>query len=128
LEGVIDRLRTVEILHRPDIDVIQKWDSVDTVFYLDPPYVSETRTSKTVYDFEMTTADHRELATTIHDCVGKVILSGYPSDFYRELYADWRTHDFSITNHADGGATAHELAQLPQTQEASRKEREGPNG
>jgi site-specific DNA-adenine methylase len=102
---VEERLRTVEILHRPAIDVIQKWDSVDTVSYLDPPYVSESRTSKKVYDCEMTTADHSELAMTLRACVGKVILSGYPSDLYAELYCDWRTHDIDVDNHAAGGSS-----------------------
>jgi DNA adenine methylase len=111
LPKIIERLRTVQILHRPAIDVIRKWDSVDTVFYLDPPYVSESRTSKNVYDCEMTTADHRELAKTLHACVGKVILSGYPSDLYAELYGDWRTHDFTVANHAAGGTSKAKMTE-----------------
>ena len=32
-----------------------------------------------------------------------VVLSGYPSPLYDELYADWRKTDFDIANHAAGG-------------------------
>jgi DNA adenine methylase len=105
LPAIIDRLRTVQIVSRPAIEVIKTWDSPDTVIYCDPPYVHETRSpgSRDVYGVEMSAADHRELAAALHNCKSRVLLSGYASDLYDELYAGWRHEEFDIANHAAGG-------------------------
>jgi DNA adenine methylase len=105
LPAIVERLRRVEIIQRPAVDVIRTWDSKDTLFYCDPPYVHETRhkSSREVYGCEMTEEDHRELAKTLNACSGKVILSGYPSDLYKKLYGKWRRTEIDIANHAAGG-------------------------
>ncbi len=104
LPPIIDRLRTVQIISRPAIEVIETWDSPDTVIYCDPPYVHETRSpgSRDVYGVEMSEADHRELAAALNNCNSRVLLSGYPSELYEELYAGWHRDDFDIANHAAG--------------------------
>ena len=103
LPKIMKRLRTVQIVQRDAVEVIKKWDSPDTLCYCDPPYVKETRTSKSVYACEMTDEDHRRLAETLHACEGKVILSGYASPLYDELYAGWRRESFEMPNNAAGG-------------------------
>ncbi|HEX4130850.1 MAG TPA: DNA adenine methylase [Pirellulales bacterium] len=102
---ITDRLRTVEIVRRPAIEVIRTWDSYDTLFYCDPPYVPSTRheSSRAVYGCEMVEADHRELAEVLKACKAKIVLSGYSSELYDDLYAGWRTVSFDIANHAAGG-------------------------
>lgn len=102
---ITERLRRVEILLRPAIDVIRVWDNVDALFYCDPPYVHHTRneSSRDVYNCEMSEEDHKELADVLHACVGKVVLSGYPSPLYDKLYGNWRKVHFDIANHAAGG-------------------------
>ena len=103
LPRIVERLRRLQILNRPAVEVIKKWDSGDTLFYCDPPYVKQTRTSTSVYAHEMTDDDHRRLAETLQACQGKVILSGYPSPLYDELYGDWRRVSFDLPNNAAGG-------------------------
>ena len=102
---ITERLRRVEILLRPAIDVIRAWDNVDALFYCDPPYVHQTRheSSRDVYNCEMSEEDHKELADVLHSCLGKVVLSGYPSPLYDTLYGSWRKVHFDIANHAAGG-------------------------
>jgi len=102
---IIERLRSVEIVKRKAIDVIRTWDSPKTLIYADPPYLHSTREegSRSVYGCEMTEEDHRELADVLKGCQGKVVLSGYPSDLYEELYRGWRTVEFDMPNHAAGG-------------------------
>jgi DNA adenine methylase len=104
---IIDRLRTVQIVCRPAIDVIKKWDSKDTLIYCDPPYLHSTRnaSSRDVYHCEMTEEDHRELADVLNGCQGRVVVSGYPSELYDDLYANWRVTSFDIANHAAGGSS-----------------------
>ena len=102
---IIERLRRVEIINRPATEIIRTWDSPDTLIYADPPYVHETRneSSRDVYGVEMTEEDHRKLASVLSKVKAKVVLSGYPSPLYEELYDGWRTVTFDIANHAAGG-------------------------
>jgi DNA adenine methylase len=70
--------------------VIERFDDASTLFYVDPPYVHSTRGEDRLYRFEMTDNDHAALADQLKRVKGDVILSGYDSDLYRDLYADWR--------------------------------------
>ncbi len=105
LPAIIERLRRVQFICRPALEVIRTWDSPETLIYCDPPYVHETRHegSRDVYGVEMSEDDHRELAAALNACKARVVLSGYPSPLYDELYANWRTVTFDIANHAAGG-------------------------
>lgn len=107
LPEITDRLRRVQILHQPAVDAIRRFDHPEGLIYADPPYVHSTRSAggRDVYGVEMTDEDHRELAEALHRCKAKVVLSGYPSALYSELYASWRRVDFDIANHASGGET-----------------------
>ncbi len=58
-----------------------------------------------MYLHEMRVDDHVALAEVLTSAQGKVVLSGYPSELYRELYeeAGWHRVDIDIANHAAGG-------------------------
>jgi DNA adenine methylase len=105
LPEVMDRIRRVQILCRPALEVIAKFDRHDALIYCDPPYVHGTReaNSRDVYHAEMTDEDHVRLAEVLTRCKSRVVVSGYPSDLYAELYAGWRVVEFEIANHAAGG-------------------------
>ncbi len=100
---IIERLRTVQMVCRPAIEVIKYWDNKNTLCYCDPPYLHETRHSTNVYGVEMTEDDHRQLAEVLQGCTSKIILSGYPSELYNEIYSFWRTVSFDLPNNAAGG-------------------------
>lgn len=93
--AIIDRLRGVVIENREACEVMAQHDTPETLHYVDPPYVLETRSMKNPYckkgyRFEMTDAQHRELAAFLHGLKGIVVLSGYPCDLYdKELFAKW---------------------------------------
>lgn len=105
LPAVHARLRRVAILNHDALDVIRQQDGPATLFYLDPPYLHETRQSRDAYAHEMTEEQHTDLCTVIRKCEGKVMLSGYPSELYRfQLEAQgWKRHDFDLPNNAAGG-------------------------
>jgi DNA adenine methylase len=107
LPRIIERLRTVQIVQRPALDVIRTWDSADTLIYCDPPYLHSTRHegSRSVYGCEMSEVEHRELADVLIQCKSRVVLSGYPSALYTELYRQWKAIEFDMPNHAAGGRT-----------------------
>lgn len=102
---IVERLRGVQIMNREAIEVIKKWDSEKSLIYADPPYLPETRASKAVYAQELTRDEHIELATTLNACKSKVILSGYHSELYDELYAAWHRVEFDMALHSAGGET-----------------------
>ncbi len=85
----IERLRGVVIESRPAIKILEQHDSPETLHYVDPPYVASTRNKGEDYRFEMDETDHRALASTLNRLTGMIVLSGYPSALYEELYAGW---------------------------------------
>jgi DNA adenine methylase len=103
LPAVHARLRRVLVENMPALDLIRREDTPTTLFYLDPPYLHETRVSTDAYAFEMSAADHRDLLDLIRSVKGKVMLSGYPSALYDKALANWTRHVFELANHAAGG-------------------------
>ena len=92
LATVTRRLKEVYIEHDDALKVMHRFDAHATLFYVDPPYVqsSTSRSAMKAYQFEWGDDAHRELAAVLHKCKGMVVLSGYPSALYDELYGDWR--------------------------------------
>lgn len=93
LPAYCERMQGVYIENRPALDVMRKFDSDDTLFYLDPPYVHDTRSGIAsggkYYEHEMTDADHEELLQYLKTVKGKVMISGYESDIYNDHLKDW---------------------------------------
>jgi DNA adenine methylase len=92
LPGIAERLLRVQIENRPALDVIRLYDSPETLFYCDPPYVHDTRGDDSAYGHEMTDHDHRELAEVLNTVKGRVAVSNYPCPLMDELYPPprWR--------------------------------------
>ena len=111
LPAVSDRLRRVVILNQPALDVIRQQDGAATLFYLDPPYLHETRATTGNYQHEMTEDDHRELLAAIKQCQGTFMLSGYPNPLYDGELAGWRRQDFVIDNKASGGKVKRQMTE-----------------
>lgn len=86
LPDIAERLLRVQIENRPALEVITLYDSSDTLFYCDPPYVHETRGDCNAYGNEMTNQDHRDLAKLVNNAKGKVALSNYDCPLMDELY------------------------------------------
>ncbi|MBY0461345.1 MAG: DNA adenine methylase [Gemmataceae bacterium] len=103
LSAVHARMKRVVILNRDALDVIREQDGPDTLTYADPPYVAETRSSREVYEFEMSRDDHVNLLDAVRGCRGKMMLSGYRSDLYDDALKGWKRHEFSVANSAAGG-------------------------
>jgi DNA adenine methylase len=88
------RLQGVTIERKPALDILERYDSPDTLFYLDPPYVTETRTlNHTSYRHEFLDEDHEQLAAALNDIQGMAIISGYRCDLYDQLFDGWMRID-----------------------------------
>ncbi|NCA85334.1 MAG: DNA adenine methylase [Clostridia bacterium] len=86
LDFIAERLLRVQIENRPAIDIIKLYDSKETLFYCDPPYIHETRGDTKAYGFEMTDVDHKDLAKTLNSISGLAAISNYECDLMDELY------------------------------------------
>jgi len=85
-----ERLRGVVIENRPALQIIAAHDSPEALFYIDPPYLPDTRDRGRDYSHEMTEADHAELLTALRQVKARVILSGYAHPAYDAALHDWR--------------------------------------
>lgn len=89
LSEIVQRLLRVQIENAPAIEVIQRYDSNETLFYCDPPYPHDSRSDVNAYGFEMKDSEHRALAEVLHNVQGKIALSSYHCKLMDELYGDW---------------------------------------
>jgi DNA adenine methylase len=97
LNLAIARAMGVVLESRPALQVMRSHDDVDTLHFVDPPYLKETRARANrradnggVYRHELSDVDHAELLQALRDLRGMVILCGYPSALYDDALADWR--------------------------------------
>ena len=90
------RLQRVQIENAPALEVIRRYDTADTVFYLDPPYVHSSRGDIAAYEHEMSDEEHMELADVLSTIRGRAVLSGYRTDLYDQLYEGWRRIDAPV--------------------------------
>lgn len=95
LDDIGSRLLRVQIENRPAIDVIRVYDSKDTLFYCDPPYVHTTRGDSKAYGFEMDEEQHHNLAAALRRIDGRAAISGYRCELMDRLYKGWRRFDAS---------------------------------
>jgi hypothetical protein len=51
----------------------------------------------------MSVDQHAELLDVQAQCLGTVVLSGYPSSLYDARLADWRRIEFDLPNHSGQG-------------------------
>ena len=77
LPEIAQRLQRVQIENAPALEVVARYDTPRTLFYLDPPYVHGSRGDAAAYGHEMSDADHRDLAALLHGIEGRAVLSGY---------------------------------------------------
>ncbi|WP_425146772.1 DNA adenine methylase [Deinococcus sp.] len=90
LSEIVQRLLRVQIENAPAEEVIVRYDSPETLFYCDPPYVHSARGDAKAYAFEMTDSQHEALSRVLLGAQGKVAISGYASTLYEDLYAHWQ--------------------------------------
>lgn len=85
LPQIHNRLSSVIVENRDIFELIPKYDSKETFFYLDPPYVHETRSSTTSYEQQMTNEQHEQLIDLINNSKGMFLISGYYHPIYDNL-------------------------------------------
>lgn len=114
LQFIIERLAGVTIENRDAMEVMAQHDAADTLHYVDPPYLPETRSPANkyylkhrMYRHELTVDDHHKLLAFLCGLKGMVVLSGYPHSMYDDALPGWRRETFET--HADGARPRTEV-------------------
>lgn len=95
-----ERLMRVQIEHQDWQTILERYDTPETLFYCDPPYVHSTRSSGK-YDHEMTDEDHEMFIAKLLETEGMAVVSGYEHPIYRALDdADWKRYEWQTVSFA----------------------------
>jgi DNA adenine methylase len=90
-----DRLRQVCVENRPWQEIIDLYDSPDTFFFCDPPYLSQVLSSTArLYQCQMDASEHTDLIERLRTIKGYALLCGYNHPKYTELLFHWRKLGF----------------------------------
>jgi DNA adenine methylase len=102
-----DRLMGASIERCDAADLIDRLAGREALAYVDPPYLSATRSDRdSDYTVDMGDEEsHRRLAKALHNTPASVILSGYPSPLYDDLYGGWHRIDIPVHVHSSNAVT-----------------------
>lgn len=103
-----ERLRNVLVEQCEASVLIKRMDRRGTLFYVDPPYLPETRkhgVRKHGYRHELSNQDHSNLLDLLVSVQGMVVLSGYPSGMYDAALQGWRRIETSARADRSGQRT-----------------------
>jgi DNA adenine methylase len=91
----IERLRNVTLECLPAVEVIQKYGAhQEALLYVDPPYLGTTRGATSAYQHEMKgEAEHRVMAEVLSETSASVVVSGYDSGLYRDVFEGWERRE-----------------------------------
>jgi DNA adenine methylase len=111
LPAIHQRLQRVQIEHDTWQKILARYDTPDTLFYIDPPYVPTTWDStQKFYHHNMTIEAHTALVEAILALKGHSVVSGYPNAIYEPLEAaGWQRIEFSVTTNVSGRTRASNL-------------------
>jgi DNA adenine methylase len=97
LPAIHERLKKVQIEQCDWREIIDRYDGLSTLFYLDPPYLPSARSAGGKYKHEMCTNDHRLLVVRLLRVQGMVVLSGYQDQTYEPLEAaGWARKSYDV--------------------------------
>ena len=100
LPRVHKRLHRVQIENQDFMTVLQRYDTPETLFYCDPPYVHATR-GRGRYTNEMDIEQHNALVDALLNIKGYAVLSGYAHPVYDALSDNgWERIDWDTYCHA----------------------------
>jgi DNA adenine methylase len=95
------RMQDAQIENQDFRKIIKAYDRKSTFFYLDPPYIMDTRHGNDKYNHEMSDKDHKDLISLLLDLKGKALISGYNHRIYSKLEkAGWNKQEFIKISYA----------------------------
>jgi len=112
LDAITKRLKGTVLENTDASHLIDRTDGPNTLFYLDPPYMMDTRSSMKgglkYYRHEMTDRDHEQLLEKVLTLKGKVVISGYASVLYQDMLKEFTKHTFESRASSKKGTVMRE--------------------
>ncbi|MCA1191698.1 DNA adenine methylase [Saccharopolyspora sp. 6V] len=106
-----ERLVGVSLECQPALELIERYGrSPNVLLYVDPPYLGSSRVSGGYVHEMRSETEHRELAAALRGCRASVVLSGYDSPLYTELYDGW--HATRINTMTGQGGTRQDRTEV----------------
>lgn len=104
-----ERLSHVSLENRDAVEMIRDYGQEPSVcIYADPPYLGSTRAAN--YRHEMLEDNlHDQLAEALNNCKASVVLSGYASPLYEELFDGWHRTELKAPTAMSGRAAGNEI-------------------
>lgn len=106
---VAGRFRDVIVENVDAMNLIDRVDRDDALFYVDPPYIPESRSGRH-YNHEMSAEDHQRLLDRLNAARAMVVVSGYHSDLYDQALRGWKRVETKAST--DGGYERTEIIWL----------------
>jgi len=124
---IAERLKSVQFECRDAIEVVQKYDTENGLIYFDPPYIPEVRVNKKYYTHEVDVQWHIDASNVLKTAKAHVVVSGYRSGLYADLFesAGWIRRDIATV--ANAGAKRTESLWLSPSIQAVKKKQEQMN-
>jgi DNA adenine methylase len=91
IDNAARRLQRVQLECWPYERVLERYDRASTFFYVDPPYAGIS-----LYQFNLTDADFRALATRLSGLTGKFLLSINDCELTRRAFSDFDQRQIPI--------------------------------
>ena len=109
IPDVADRISHLQIENRDAIELIEEYGSEPSVcIYADPPYLGSVRGQN--YGTEMLTDDlHTKFAKACNEAKAKIVISGYDSPLYRELFDGWHRHEMKAPSNLASTESPNEV-------------------
>ena len=97
ISAVAERMAGVSIENDDALNIIRRYGREPSVcIYADPPYLGETRGMGGGYGIDQKEEEfHREFAAACKEAKSSVVISGYDSALYAELFAGWERMDMT---------------------------------
>lgn len=102
LPVIQNRIKNIIIENQDCLVIAKKWDSKDTLFYWDNPYLKATRKTFNDYANEMTDVQHQNSLDFITQCKAKVIMSGYNHSMYVDALENGNFHRIDLDTFSRG--------------------------
>lgn len=87
-------IKTWNILCRDFEEIINFYDTPETFFFLDPPYVGY----ENIYAGGFQPEDHKRLRKSLNSIKGKAMVCYYPDPLIDDLYSDWYRVEYNTAS------------------------------
>lgn len=89
IREVARRFKAVTVSSKDALRCIRDYDSPTTLFYVDPPYLDETRSGELYANEFISMESHTALLELINQVKGQVVISGRDNELYSTMLSEW---------------------------------------